>query len=229
MGTAASAYRAFIQAIDEQGIPVIIHVGDAIDRAGKKAQWEEFRRITGQGKRLYLIPGNHDVDSDASLAVYTRLFGRTYYAFSEGDTLFVLLNTEIPGESGMVTGRQLEWLESELQKPFKYKFVFLHEPLFPEFPGHGLDRHREARDRLHELFVQTGVSLVVAGHDHVYRKSMKDGITYLITSGGGGRLYMPASNGGFLHYVVGTRTGDTYSFTVKDMSGEVRDRFVIGR
>jgi 3',5'-cyclic AMP phosphodiesterase CpdA len=229
VGSTASAYRIFIDSIDRQGIRIIIHLGDAIDRAGNKAQWEEFLRITGVGKTVHLIPGNHDVDSDRSQAVFTRLFGRTYYTFSEGDTLFIMLDTELPGESGMVTGVQFEWLESELQRPFRYNLVFLHEPPFPEFPGHGLDRHRDARDRLHELFVRTGVSLVVAGHDHVYHRSLRDGIPYVIASGGGGRLYLPASNGGFLHYVVGTRSGDTYSFVVKDMKGAVRDQFSIGQ
>ena len=141
----------------------------------------------------------------------------------------MLLNTEFPGEQAMVTGTQFDWLEAELQRPFKYKFVFLHEPLYPAFSGHGLDRHPAARDRLHELFVRKGVSLVVAGHDHVYNKSVKDGVTYVIASGGGGRFYLSPSNGGFLHYVVGTRTGDSYSFVVKDMKGEVKDQFVIRR
>jgi 3',5'-cyclic AMP phosphodiesterase CpdA len=229
VGTPASAYRAIIDAIDQQGIRVIIHVGDAIDRPGSTAQWGQFLEITGREKTLYLIPGNHDVDSQASLAVYTRLFNRTHYSFSEGDTLFVLLNTEIPDERGMVTGSQFDWLESELQRPFRYKFVFLHEPLFSVIPGHGLDRHLAARDKLHQLFVRQGVALVVAGHDHVYNKSVRDGVIYVIASGGGGRFYLSPASGGFLHYVIGTRTGTSYSFVVKDMKGEARDQFFVGR
>jgi 3',5'-cyclic AMP phosphodiesterase CpdA len=229
VGYAGSAYETFIAAIDQQRINVIIHLGDAIDKAGNAAQWAEFQRITGTGKTLYLVPGNHDVDSDRSLATYLSLFGKSYYSVPEGDTLFVMLNTEIPGEQSMIAGEQLEWLVSELKRPFKYKFVFLHQPPFPVFAGHGLDKHRDARDRLHELFVRSGVALVVSGHDHLYNKTSKDGITYVIASGGGGKFYLPASNGAFLHYVVGTRTEKGYSFTVKAMDGEVRDRFVIGR
>jgi 3',5'-cyclic AMP phosphodiesterase CpdA len=229
VGSSRSVYREFIQAIDDQGIRVIIHVGDAIDRAGRTAQWRQFLEITGQGKTLHLVPGNHDVDSEASLAAFLRLFTKSYYFFAEGDTLFVLLNTELPGEQGRITGTQFDWLESELGRSFKYKFVFLHEPLFPAVAGHGLDRYLEARDRLHELFVRTGVSLVVSGHDHVYRKSVKDGITYVIASGGGGRFYLSPSSGGFLHYVIGARTDGHYSFVVKDMKGEVRDQFSVSR
>ena len=140
-----------------------------------------------------------------------------------------MLNTELPGEESKITGEQYEWLENELKRTFKYKFVFLHEPLFPVFPGHGLDKHSDARDRLHDLFVRSGVSLVVSGHDHLYNKTSRDGITYIIASGGGGKFYLPASNGAFLHYVVGTRTDKGYSFAVKDMKGDVKDQFVIVR
>jgi len=229
VGYAGSAYEAFIAAIERQKIDIIIHLGDAIDRAGRASQWAEFQRITGSGKTLYLIPGNHDVDSDRTLKTYLALFGKSYYSVSEGDTLFVMLNTEIPGEQSEIAGEQFEWLEAELKKPFKYKFVFLHEPPFPFFPGHGLDRHRDARDRLHELFVRSSVSLVVSGHDHVYNRSARDGISYVIASGGGGKRYLSASNGAFLHYVVATRTDKGYSFVVKDMEGEARDRFTIAR
>ena len=198
MGYAGSAYEAFIEAIDQQRISVIIHVGDAIDKPGNRAQWAEFQRITGAGKTLYLIPGNHDVNSVRTLATYVALFHRSYYSVAEGDTLLLMLNTELPGEGSKVTGEQYEWLENELKKTCKYKFVFLHEPLFPVFPGHGLDKHSDARDRLHDLFVRSGVSLVVSGHDHLYNKTSRDGITYMIASGGGGKFYLPASNGAFL-------------------------------
>jgi predicted phosphodiesterase len=229
VGSKGSAYQTFIDALDKQGIDVIFHLGDAIDHPGSEAQWAEFQRITGPGKTVYLVPGNHDIDSRRSLAAYLKLFHQPYYSFSEEDTLFLLLNTELPGERGMVTGEQYAWLEGELRRPFRYKFVFLHEPLFPAFAGHGLDKYPETRDRLHDLFVRTGVSLVMAGHDHLYRRDVKEGVTYVIASGGGGRLYFSSLTGGFLHYVIGTKGDKGYSFVVKDMAGEVRDRFAIER
>jgi hypothetical protein len=56
-----------------------------------------------------------------------------------------------------------------------------------------------------------------------------DGVTYVIASGGGGRLYLSAPNGGFLHYVASTRTGGGCTFVVYDMKGSVKDRFVINQ
>ena len=52
--------------------------------------------MTGPAKKLYLAPGNHDIHGAASLSVYLRYFPKPYYSFAEGDTLFVLLNTDCP-------------------------------------------------------------------------------------------------------------------------------------
>ena len=229
IGLNESVYIAFIRAVEEQKIQVIIHTGDAINRPGDSMQWARFLQITGPGKTVHLAPGNHDIDDKESLAVFLTYFSKPYYSFSDGDTLFVLLNTELPGQRSRIVGAQLTWLEAELQRPFRYKFVFLHEPLFPVVSLHGLDRHKAARDRLHRLFVQTGVSLVVAGHDHLYDRKVRDGITYVIAGGGGGQLPFFMHNSDFYHYILATRRDDGYSFTLKDIKGNTRDQFTIDR
>ena len=229
VGMRNSVYATFIHAVEEQNIHVIIHTGDAIHKPGNASQWTSFLEITGSDKTLHLAPGNHDIRGEKSLAVYLTFFPRLYYSFSDGDTLFVLLNTELPGEEHRITGEQLAWLETELQQPLRYKFVFLHEPLYPVIPYHGLDRHKKARDALHRLFVQNGVTLVVAGHDHIYKRSAKDGITYVVAGAEGGRLHFLAKNGEFFDYTVATRIDDHYFFVVKDMDGDTRDEFSVAR
>ena len=229
IGAPSSAYPAFIRAVEEEKIEVIIHTGDAINRPGSVSQWEKFFEITGPGKRLHLAPGNHDIHGNDSLAVYLEFFPYPYYAFSDGDTLFVLLNTELPGQETRVVGDQFEWLKAELERPFRYKFVFLHKPLFPVMPYHGLDRQREARDALHHLFVQTGVSLVVAGHDHLYDRNEREGITYVVAGRAGGLLPWPSTNGNSFRYIIVKRTGDSYTFTVRDMLRNVKDEFSVTR
>ncbi len=229
IGLRESVYMTFIQAVEEQRIQVIIHTGDAINRPGDLIQWARFLQITGSGKELHVVPGNHDVDDKDSLAVFLNYFSQPYHSFSDGDTLFVLLNTELPGQRSRIAGEQLAWLEAELQRPFRYKFVFLHEPPFPVVHLHGLDRHKEARDRLHQLFVQTGVSLVVAGHDHLYDRRVRDGITYVIAGGGGGQLAYFLNNSDFYHYIVATWSNGGYLFTLKDIKGNTRDQFSVNR
>ena len=105
-----------------------------------------------------------------------------------------------------------------------------HEPLFPAVPFHGLDRHPCMSDRLHELFVENGVSLVVAGHDHVYDRKEKDGVTYVIDGRTGGRPVPGGSGSGHsLCYTIATRMKNSYSFAVRGKDGEAVDRFSINR
>ena len=230
-GSEDSVYPAFIRIVEEQDIEVIIHTGDAIHNPGRSSQWKRFLEITGPGKILHLAPGNHDIQDKKSLAVYLKFFPKLYYSFSDGDTLFVMLNTEIPGEKAMIAGEQLTWLKTELERPFQYKFVFLHRPLFPIMSLRGLDRYKTARDELHQLFVQKGVSLVVSGHDHLYNRSMKEGIIYIIAAGSGGQSQFPAftETGYYSRYIVGARTNQGYSFIVRDMEGGTGDEFSVTR
>ena len=193
-GAPGSVYPEFIRSIEEEGTHMIVHTGDAINNPGNLSQWAQFFDITGSGKTLYLAPGNHDIGGRKSLDVYLSFFGAPYSSTSDGDTLLVFLNTELSGEESRITGEQLAWLEAELAKPFRYKLVFLHEPLFPVIHQHGLDRHPQERDKLHELFVRSGVSLVVAGHDHIYDRRLKDGVTYVIGGRTGGKAW-PSRNG----------------------------------
>ena len=229
IGSPDSVYPAFIRLVEEQKIDVIFHAGDAIHNPGNQRQWTKFLDITGTGKTLHLAPGNHDLHGKQSVQVYLKYFPKLYYSFTDRDTLFVLLNTELPGEAGRVTGEQFEWLKAELNRPFKYKFVFLHEPLFSLLFGHGLDRYKEERDRLHQLFVRKGVSLVVSGHDHLYLRREKGGITYIIVAAAGGNLNHFPKDADFFRYLLVTRKNGGYSFIVKDMGGGEKDEFTIER
>lgn len=227
VGAANSVYPAFVHIIEEEKIGMVIHAGDAINTPGSTKEWTSFLQITGSVE-LHLAPGNHDIHGSASYSVYSRYFPKPYYSFSEGDTLFILLNTELPGEESMIGGEQFAWLKKELERHFRYKFVFLHEPLFPVVMLHGLDRHASERDRLHRLFVESRVNLVVAGHDHIYNRTVRDGIIYVIAGPTGGFLPpFPKENDPF-RYMIAVRKSDDYSFSVKDMAGNRRDEFSVG-
>ncbi len=229
IGTEDSVYADFIKAINKKNIKTIIHVGDAIHLPGNINQWKTFIDITGSDKILHLAPGNHDINDKRSLKIYLKFFPNLYYSFYHDDTLFIILNTELPGETSRITGEQYEWLKRELEKPFKYKFVFLHRPLFPIFSGRGLDKFKDSRDELHRLFVEKGVSLVVSGHDHLYNRSYRDNITYIIAAGGGGQNRFPAFNNTrfYFRYIIVKRQGNGYSFIVKDLEGDTGDEFNI--
>jgi predicted phosphodiesterase len=223
-----TAYPDIIRILDDEGIDMIVHAGDAVNNPGSAYEWERFLEITGPGKTLYLAPGNHDIRGEGSFETFLQFFDAPYSSFADGDTLFVFLCTEMPGEESRISGDQLAWLKTELARPFRYKLVFMHEPLFPALPRHGLDRHRSERDDLHRLFVRSGVSLVVAGHDHVYERAVRDGVVYVICGRAGGASW-PGKTGNSLGYILAERTGDFYVLTVMDVNGTVRDRIEVVR
>jgi 3',5'-cyclic AMP phosphodiesterase CpdA len=226
VGSRKSVYAGFIRLMNEEQIRTLIHTGDVINKPGRTELWKKFFDITGEGKTLHMAAGNHDISDDASYAVWEDFFP-PYESFFDGDTLFVVLNTELPGLRSRIAGEQLDWLKAELARPFRYKLGFLHEPLFPVIPLHGLDRHRQARDELHRLFVQAHVNLVIAGHDHVYRRSNRDGITYVVAGSTGGKLPIFGKNDNFFRYMVATRTNGNYVFAVRDMARHVIDVFEV--
>jgi 3',5'-cyclic AMP phosphodiesterase CpdA len=230
VGARNSVYPAFIRMIDELNIETIIHTGDVINKPGSLHQWKRFFETTGSEKILHVAPGNHDIRFKVSREVYGRFFPFQYYSFSKGDTLFVMLNTVLPRQRSRVTGRQIEWLRTELARSFRFKFVFLHEPLFPALPLHGLNVFRKARNKLHRLFVENRVNLVVAGHNHMYRRSERDAVTYVVTGNTAGKLFpfgLVSKNGSSFRYIVATRIDGHYLLEVRDMEGNVTDRFSV--
>jgi predicted phosphodiesterase len=232
-GKTETLYAAFIQHLEKSGIQTVVHLGDVIDKPDAAEQWEKFLKVTGNGVTLHIAPGNHDIDNVDSLARYEKMCGKeNYYSTSRNDTLFLFLNSELPGQTAKITGQQFEWLEKQLSRNFKYKFVFLHRPVYPSTfgRGRGLDRYPTDRDRLHQLFVKYGVEVVIAGHEHLYNRSEKDGVDYVITGGGGAPLYNSTEdNGCFLHYILAKKTNEGYFFSVVDFKGNNRDEFSVKR
>jgi acid phosphatase type 7 len=231
IGETESVYIKFLQRMESEGISLIFVTGDVINNPGSEGQWNRFFELNGSNMTIHIAPGNHDFNNYRSLNVYRSLLKRPpYYAFSLGDTQFIVLCTELPEEAGRIMGKQLEWLKEELKEPFGFRIAFLHRPVFASAfgRGYGLDRFPGERDALHETLRSSGVNVVFAGHEHLYFRTGKDGVIYVTTGGGGAKLIaFTEENGGFFHYVVAKRQNEGYLFTVFDMNGSARDSFSI--
>jgi 3',5'-cyclic AMP phosphodiesterase CpdA len=196
--------------------------------------WEMSKVVTVP---YFFIVGNHDAHpevagSEETYKEQVNLPGNElYYSFVAGNSLFILLDTYIKEENKKIVGEQYKWLEQILERSKqKHKFVFVHHPLYPEkgkgkHHGNSLDRYKDERDRLHNLFVKHNVTMVFAGHEHLYFRKSVDGIPYVITGGGGAPLYASDEDGGFHHYVLVTVDGAKVAAEVVDVNGKVRDKF----
>ena len=131
----------------------------------------------------------------------------SYYAWQWGDALFVVLDpywytTVNPKQSGdlwdyTLGEAQYRWLATTLRaSTAKYKFVFSHHILgdvrggvewagLYEWGGSGkngnyqFEQMRPGWDLpIHQLLVETGVTIFFQGHDHFFVRQDQDGVVY---------------------------------------------------
>ena len=228
-------YVRLMEKILERKPHFIIHLGDMITRPGEK-EWKEFFQLSKLiDLPFFPVAGNHDVgDTLRGEDLYRKQFvlpeGRTYYAFHAGGCLFVILDSE--KGKGKILDEQWTWLGQTLSSSGeRLKLAFIHRPLFLPTgslkTGRAMDKYPVERDRLHQLFVKTGVKGVFEADDHRYDREERDQIVYVITGGGGAPIYTLKDRGGYFHYVWISVQGGRMEGEVVNLSGQIQDRFVI--
>lgn len=124
--------------------------------------------------------GNHD-SRQQSLYELFNMNGRTYYTFKapREDVRFFAL------ETSYLDPAQIAWLEKELAASREaWKIPYFHHPLYSSGGRHGSDVPK--RRVLEPLFLKYGVSVVLAGHDHVYeRVKPQQGIVHFVVGSSG--------------------------------------------
>ena len=209
----AQVYTRFITKIDSLEPNFVVNSGDLITNPGMLNEWEEFVNISSVLNMPYLLTvGNHDVRDEEDENIYRDLFNlpgkEIYYSFDYGNSHFLVLNSEIPNEKRKITGKQYEWLKTDLQTSQKsFKYVFIHRPLYTrEDIGHYfrncLDKFPSARDSLESLFEKYGVDIVFSGHEHLYYKYIHNNVMHITSGGAGAPLYASEENGGFYHFIL---------------------------
>jgi 3',5'-cyclic AMP phosphodiesterase CpdA len=217
---------------------LIVNTGDLVNTPGNIQDWAKFWEMSKTITVPYFLTvGNHDIHPMAkgSERIYKEQVdlpgNELYYSFQAGNSLFVVLDTNLDDAEKKITGEQLTWLEGVLSKgKRKHTFVFVHHPLFPEknkgkHHENSLDRYPKERDALQALFVKNKVTMVFTGHEHLYLRKTVDNIPHIIAGGGGAPLYGKDDEGGFYHFVVVTVDGDRVGAEVVDLNGKIRDRF----
>ncbi len=228
-------YCELLRRVMGWGPKFVANTGDMVDSPSRKNWadfWEKSKPITVP---YCLTVGNHDVRDEKSQELYEQQVdlpgNKLYYSFVVGDSLFVFLDSNLPGQERRITGEQYEWLKQVLSTSgYMHKFVFVHHPLYPEkgagrHYGGSLDKYPEERDRLQALFVKHKVTMVFAGHEHLYLRKTVDGVTHVITGGGGASLYADEAKGGFYHFMLVTVDAGKVEGKVIDINGKVKDTF----
>jgi hypothetical protein len=260
-----AAFTSIINQMIGENIDLSLNVGDIIYGTGTDSLAQNIAKYDGlfaattpltYSVPMYVAPGNHErlnyansragyeqeftfpVNNGGDMATY----GEHYYSFDNGDTHFIALSTEIPGQEGLITGNQKAWLAGDLAANTRpWVVVFMHRPLFSGAHGGdpwtntGNTAGQTNKAEIHALFKLYGVDVVFAGHEHFYLHHLEDGIHYFITGGGGAPLSgAPALRTGDILAYAGYEhmkmdEGDTaLRVSAINSSGSVIESFTLG-
>lgn len=225
-----------------------IHAGDIQYYASGLETWAGWfpvmQPLLAQGA-VHAAIGNHESEKEDELAGYAlRFFGmpnqKTFHETESGGVHLFALDTE---QSIAPETEQGAWLlkrlgEVSTEPGYRASIVFLHRPLVT---CGDKAQDEGARARYAPTFVQNKALLVVQGHMHGYERFELDGVTYVTTGGGGGRLGNVDENlsraecasgtrkaaGAFFHGVLVTVEGQEIRGRTIDDQGTERDSFTI--
>jgi hypothetical protein len=137
-----------------------------------------YKPLLDAGVKFYAALGNHD-DPNQRFYKPFNMGGKRYYNFKNGNAEFFAL------DSNYMDPEQLDWLTKQLRNSnATWKICYFHHPLYTNARFHGPDT--DLRKRLEPIFQQSGVSVVYAGHQHVYeRLKPRNGINYFVLGNSG--------------------------------------------
>jgi 3',5'-cyclic AMP phosphodiesterase CpdA len=216
----------------------ILNTGDLVANGKDPAGWKAYDAITGDMRRqvpVYTARGNHDLGGpgyEERMSAPIASGNRLYYSFSQSNCHVIALDCFSPLEQGTA---QYEWLVKDLkesQDKFQHIFVFFHEPPY-SIGLHG--SNLKLRDLLCPLFKRYGVRAVFTGHDHIYYRTIRDDIPYIVTGGGGAPLYpcdgakaQPGDKWESVHnFVVVQVSGPRVTFTAIRSNGTILDQLTV--
>ena len=220
-GHVPGIYGEAVELVNRLEPDFVITVGDMIEGYGDDSlaterEWDEYDSIVSAlDAPLYLVPGNHDIWSDASEAVYRQRCGEPYRSFDIGGCHFVVVDNSRWNTSEELPAGQLAWLERDLAAhgDADWTAVFFHKPFWYESVADG------EPDTLHALCRAFGVDAVFSGHYHRYASGTYDGIRYTLVGSSGGALFDPELPGPGYH-VLAVEAGADLELTPVTLEGD---------
>ncbi len=201
---AVNTLSPVVSADNARGPKCAIITGDLINDAYDTLQDSIYRANRAKIiAPVYEVPGNHDIRpwNPENHAHYLELRGYDRFSFRLGGCAFIGFDSNcIKDGQEKAEEQQFKWLERELRKSrrYKYIFVFLHCPVIresideendyfnfhkdPDTPGSADAAIGGPRGKYMALFKKYGVDVVFAGHTHMDYDTTVEGIRF-VTAG----------------------------------------------
>lgn len=241
-------FQNLLGCIQQEQVDVFLHLGDMVQMPLKDADWQvQFFNPLKSSNTLATLPflitqGNHDLVYGRAAEYFPEThelpqspFG-IYYALTLAGARFIIM------DSNHENDEQIIWLEQELNSELtqiaNFIIVIVHVPPFIEYwdPKKWKDNDEwkwpvYVREKAVPLFEKYKVDLVLSGHQHNFQRGQRNGVTYVISGGGGGTLDREKVEGyGFYsttilshHYLILEVNIERIILTAKLQSGQVVD------
>ena len=202
------ARRALVAKIAQVHPDALVLTGDVPYRGTFAADYEEYRLETkawrDENLRVYPALGNHEFGGKGAddplkdwWAAFPEMKDRRWYSVALGSRVYLMC---LDSDADLTPGTpQRTWLEDQIAHlPKKVEFVFLamhHPPVADLQTKEHVDHNPRPneislRDYLSKVAPQSHAQFIVmAGHIHNYERAEVDGVTYLVSGGGGAHPY----------------------------------------
>jgi len=200
------ARRLLVDKVASEHPDALELTGDVAYAGKNPADYDEFRAEMASWRtahlRVYPILGNHElVGGPDSLknwwAAFPELNNRRWYSVQFGNHLY-LINLDSNSDL-LEDSQQMLWLQDQiahLPKSVQFVFIGLHHPpvadkqTLTEVDHNPRPNEIALRNYLSRVAPQSHAQFIVAaGHIHNYERLIVDGVTYLVSGGGGAHPY----------------------------------------
>ncbi len=219
----------------ERDVGFIVSTGDLVTNGSPWLEWQrEFFEpaLPLMGHFAYYTSlGNHEGNHESYYQYMDLPGNEAWYSFTYGDAEFFAINSSASYAPG---SPQHDWLNGALAaSTATWKVAFFHHPPYACTPARkpgdlGIQEH------VVPLMEAHGVQLVITGHDHLYGRSREiNGVTYVITGGGGAPQYPSESDDineiclTEYHYCIVDVFSDRLEFQAIALGGREIDRFTL--
>ena len=180
---------------------------------------------------LFPALGNHERNHQHYFDLFYLPGNERWYAFDYGNACFISLQVDGIVDFGPGS-EQYDWLEKELAANTQpWLFVYFHIPPYTSSRKEsGIEQ--DVRQALAPLFEQYSVDVVIAGHHHNYERNEVNGVTYIVSGGGGAPLCVmeepELTRKAFAvayHFILLEIDGNHLGATVYSSQGKILDEF----
>ncbi len=220
---------------------LLLHTGDVVALGGLQSLWDEFFAVSEgvlASTPMVVVHGNHEFMAPNFWGGFALPDAEQYFSVDWGALHLVGLNDMATGD---MVQEQDDWLAQDLADNERAWPIGSHHQ--PTWTDGNHAANIESREDWNPLFEQHAPTLIVAGHNHLYERTVpilgeeqdEAGVTYLTIGGSGAPLYGTGSDW-FLaltesvyHVLVLDMTSERLDAVAYRLDGSVLDSFSLER